>query len=165
MKETMAKVHKEYKEEPLKTEIKPLERFVEALKTKGFNLDPFKICKILDAEAERQFEATFSDIFKGQSIDVISKTKDEVIKWYNEEEARFEIFRENYIKNAQGPMPMDVGAAPVFEHDDAHAELPIATTGEVMHAMADALQDGVLTKDESKKILEMPKKKKAPVKK
>lgn len=126
MAEVMEKVKADYKETPIETDDISLRNFAQALKTKGFNFDPFKIIKEIDSEAERQFKAMFHDMFKGLKPDRLVDIKNEIIKWYNDEEVRFEQFRLSYIETAKGPAQMDVGSTPVFVHSDAHEALPIA---------------------------------------
>lgn len=127
-KELMQKIQQEYKEEPIQNCVtdQQLKNFGEALKLKGFNFDPFKVIKEIDAEAERQFKKMFADHFTGVKVDRLADIKNEIIAWYNAEEERFAKFRDNYLATAQGPAHMDVGAPPVFDHGDAHAELPVS---------------------------------------
>lgn len=121
---TMAECRKAYVEEPLATDDLSLKKFLEAIKHKGFNFDPFSFIKLLDAEAERQHKAIFADLFSGIKPDRLADIKNEVIKWYNDEEVRFQTFKENFINTSKGPAQMDIGSTPTFVHEDAHAELP-----------------------------------------
>lgn len=124
LSKTMEQCRKDYKEEPISSDDVALKRLAEALKTKGFNFDPFKIIKEIDAEAEAQFKKIFKDLFSGLGPNRLADIKNEIIKWYNDEEARFNAFRDNYLDTAKGPAQMELGSTPAFVQPDAHEELP-----------------------------------------
>lgn len=97
----MDEVNAAYKATPIDPQNAKLKLFIEKLKARGFNFDPFKVIKLLDIEANRQHEELVSEFFKGQHTDVIASAKDEIIKWYYEEEERFAVFKEVYLKGPE----------------------------------------------------------------
>ncbi len=129
LSKTMEACRKEYQEEPLVTDDLSLTKFLEALKTKGFNFDPFSFIKLLDSEAERQHKSLFGDLFTGLKPDRLAEIKNKVIKWYNEEEVRFETFRVNYIETAKGPAQMELGSTPAFVHP---TDVPVEEEAKVL---------------------------------
>lgn len=77
---------------------KQLKKFVDEIALRGFKFDPREICKMVDAEAKRQYQELFDSNFKGHHLDTLTAAKDETIKWYMEEEERFANFKEMYLK-------------------------------------------------------------------
>lgn len=113
--EKMEKVHADYKEEPLSSDNAIVKKLQDGIAKKGFNFFPAELCKKIDAEAERQFGELCTDILKGVSPTALNEVKSVIIKWYNDEEARFEKFKASYLKFDQGPLNMDIGHTPTFE--------------------------------------------------
>ena len=107
-RQIMDEVNKAYKETPIDPKNEKLKVFAEKIKDRGFNFDPREICKMIDAEAKRQYQETFDFFFKGQHLDTLTNAKDETIQWFNDEEARFTAFKDNYLK-----APEEVLATPV----------------------------------------------------
>lgn len=86
---------KEVAIEPVNPQLK---KFVEDITRRGFKFDPREICKMVDAEAKRQYQEKFDEYFRGHHLDTLTAAKDETIKWYMEEEERFANFKEMYLK-------------------------------------------------------------------
>ena len=95
---TMGEIHLSYKETPLVSENLITNKIKDAIEAKGFNFHPSAICKALDAEAERQFQDTMLAIIKGITPTAINTVKSEIIKWYNDEEERFEKYKEECLR-------------------------------------------------------------------
>jgi len=100
----MEEVHRTYKENPLTTEDLLLKKIKDAIDSKGFNFYPHALCKAIDAEAERQFQEMIKDIIKGVPPTKLNDMKSTIIKWYNEEEERFETYKNNFMNFARGPV-------------------------------------------------------------
>ncbi len=133
MTKIMQDCQREYKETPIDSNDVCLKNFYNALKTRGFNFDPFKIIKEIDAEAESQFKKLFKEMFNGLKPDRLVDIKNEIIKWYNEEEVRFETFRLNYIETMKGPIPVPEepvsGVALAAQVEEENKVLPIKKKG------------------------------------
>lgn len=93
--------------EPINIQLK---KFTEKLAERGFLFDPREVCKMIDTEAKVQYKDLFDSFFKGHHLDNLTEAKNEVIKWYNEEEERFSKFRDAYLAAPDDFLPK-AGAA------------------------------------------------------
>lgn len=109
-KAMMDEINKAYKETPIEPKNVQLMEFAEKIKTRGFLFDPREICKMVDAEAKRQYQELFDNYFKGHHLSTLTSAKEETIAWFMAEEERFAAFKENYLKN-----PEEVLATPVLD--------------------------------------------------
>ena len=98
----MEEVHKNYKETPLETDDLLIKKMQSSIESKGFNFYPHAIIKALDAEAERQFQSMLTDLIKGVPPVRLNAIKDTIIKWYNEEEERFDAYKNECIEKKLG---------------------------------------------------------------
>ena len=94
----MEEVHKNYKETPLVTDDLLIKKMQSSIESKGFNFYPHAIIKALDAEAERQFQSMLTDLIKGVPPVRLNAVKDTIIKWYNEEEERFDAYKNECLR-------------------------------------------------------------------
>lgn len=106
----MDEINKAYKETPIDPKSEQLKEFAAKIKTRGFLFDPREICKMIDAEAKRQYQELFDNHFKGHHLSTLTSAKEETISWFMAEEERFAAFKENYLKT-----PEEVLATPVVE--------------------------------------------------
>lgn len=116
LNDAMAAVQDTYKEEPLQTPDMLLTKLQSAIESKGFNFYPHVLCKAIDAEAERQFQEMVKDIIKGVPPLRLNEIKNTIIKWYNEEEIRFDTYKSNFMEFARPPVLADI--RPAFVHQD-----------------------------------------------
>lgn len=118
-------VRSTYIEEPLKTEDLLLTKIQSAIESKGFNFYPHALCKAIDAEAERQFQEMIKDIIKGVPPLRLNEMKNSIITWYNEEEVRFETYKNGFMDFARPPVMAET--LPTFVHSEEVKSEPIAT--------------------------------------
>ena len=111
----MERVRKEYKETPIETSIPALKNLIKKLSERGFNFEPFSLVKEIDAEADKQFKRLTSDTLSGLTVGALSAIKNEIIKWYNEEEERFQVFTKEFakkeLKKLDAELPIASGVA------------------------------------------------------
>ncbi len=100
----MDDINKAFKESPIEPTNLQLKTFASKLSERGLRFDPREICKMIDAEAKRQHQELFDSLFKGHHISTLTEAKDQTIKWYNDEEERFELFKQNYIETLNSPV-------------------------------------------------------------
>lgn len=116
LNQAMEAVQKTYIENKLESGDPLLTKIQSAIESKGFNFYPHALCKSIDTEAERQFEEMIKDIIKGVPPKKLNEMKTTIIKWYNEEEERFEKYRSNFMEFARPPVMSD--SVPTFVHQE-----------------------------------------------
>jgi hypothetical protein len=116
----MDEVNAAFKENPIEPTNKNLKQLADKLKERGLMFDPRELCKCIDVEAKRQYQELFDASFRGQHISSLTNAKDEVIKWFNDEEDRFSKFKDGYIMNKFAPE--EVLNIPIVD-DEATGEL------------------------------------------
>jgi hypothetical protein len=99
----MDEVNAAFKETPIAPVTPQLLNLSKKFLERGLRLDPRQLCKLIDAEAARQYQELFDAHFRGQHISTLTAAKDEIIKWYNDEEERFSKFKDAYLSGALEP--------------------------------------------------------------
>lgn len=135
----MDEVNAAFIETPIDPVNPALKAFNENVKHRGLLLDPREVCKLIDAEAKRQYQEIFDLRFKGQHISTLTAAKDEVIKWFNDEEERFAKFKDGYIKNKFAPEEiLNDTLAPTPDETifDRAAEIPMTEVTEKLNVIS-----------------------------